>query len=237
MTVRHLAWSGTFSLALLGGHLVAAEPGRLPASLPAVASPNQHLADTVATRLRDSGVLRDYRVDVAVTGGSVELTGQVASQPQKEEVLRLVQGVPGVVRVVDHLTAREAGVIRPVQNKDMPPKLPPPTPDQAADKGEKKDGAIPEPTPLFRAQLPAYSTLNPPNMPPYAWPTYAPYPNHSRVAYPTHYPYNSWPYIGPVYPYPKVPLGWRSVKLEWNDGHWWYSRVGHPHDWWKMRFW
>ncbi|MGL4553384.1 MAG: hypothetical protein ACRC33_19630, partial [Gemmataceae bacterium] len=79
--------------------------------------------------------------------------------------------------------------------------------------------------------------LNPPNMPPYAWPTYAPYNNFSRVAYPTAYPYQSWPFIGPVYPFPKVPLGWRSVKLEWDDGHWWFSRVGHPHNWWKLRYW
>ena len=34
-------------------------------------------------------------------------------------------------------------------------------------------------------------------MPPYAWPTYAPYDNFSRVATPLAYPYNSFPYIGP----------------------------------------
>lgn len=237
MTVRQLAWTGSIGLALLGGGLSAGEPGRLPPSLPAIASPNQHLADTIAARLRDSGVLRDYRVDVAVTGGSVELTGTVANQPQKEEVLRLVQGLPGVVRVVDHLTAKDAEVIRRVADPVIPPRLPPPIQEPGAAAGEKKEGAIPEPSPLFRAQMPAYSSLNPPAMPPYAWPTYAPYPNYSRVAYPTHYPYNSWPYIGPVYPYPKVPLGWRSVKLEWQDGTWWYSRVGHPHDWWKIRYW
>jgi hypothetical protein len=96
---------------------------------------------------------------------------------------------------------------------------------------------MPEPGAVFRAPIPAYAALTPPNMPPYAWPTYAPYNNYSRVAYPTAYPYHSWPYIGPVYPYPKVPLGWRSVKLQWDDGHWWFSRVAHPHDWWKLRFW
>ena len=29
------------------------------------------------------------------------------------------------------------------------------------------------------------------------------------------------PSIGPFYPYPQVPLGWRKVALEWDDG-WWY---------------
>ena len=31
----------------------------------------------------------------------------------------------------------------------------------------------------------------------------------------------AWPYIGPFYPYPQVPLGWRKVTLEWDDG-WWF---------------
>ena len=79
--------------------------------------------------------------------------------------------------------------------------------------------------------------LNPPRMPPYSWPTYAPYNNFSRVAYPEAYPYNAWPFIGPIYPFPKVPLGWRSVKLEWDDGHWWYSKLQCKHDWWRLRYW
>ena len=67
--------------------------------------------------------------------------------------------------------------------------------------------------------------LNPPKMPPYAWPTYAPYNNYSRVASPMAYPYNAFPFIGPQYPFPKVPLGWRSVKLELEDGYWWFSKT------------
>ena len=31
----------------------------------------------------------------------------------------------------------------------------------------------------------------------------------------------AWPYIGPFYPYPQVPLAWRKVSLEWDDG-WWF---------------
>jgi hypothetical protein len=59
------------------------------------------------------------------------------------------------------------------------------------------------------------------NMPGYAWPSYASYPNYSAVTYPRQYSPSAWPYIGPFYPYPQVPLGWRKVTLEWDDG-WWF---------------
>lgn len=60
-----------------------------------------------------------------------------------------------------------------------------------------------------------------PNMPGYAWPGYAAHPNYSAVTYPRQYSASAWPYIGPFYPYPQVPLGWRKVQLEWDDG-WWF---------------
>ncbi|MFM8734889.1 MAG: BON domain-containing protein [Pirellulales bacterium] len=60
-----------------------------------------------------------------------------------------------------------------------------------------------------------------PNMPNYAWPSYAAHPNYASVQYPTQYSPTAWPYIGPFYPYPQVPLGWRRVSLEWDDGWWW----------------
>ncbi|HEX4149109.1 MAG TPA: BON domain-containing protein [Pirellulales bacterium] len=60
-----------------------------------------------------------------------------------------------------------------------------------------------------------------PRMPCYAWPSYAAYPNYAAVTYPRQYSPTAWPYIGPFYPYPQVPLGWRKVCLEWDDGWWW----------------
>lgn len=60
-----------------------------------------------------------------------------------------------------------------------------------------------------------------PYMPNYAWPSYAAYPNYAGVTYPKQYSPSAWPYIGPFYPYPQVPLGWRRVTLEWDDG-WWF---------------
>ena len=60
-----------------------------------------------------------------------------------------------------------------------------------------------------------------PSVPGYAWPSYAASPNYGAVAYPRQYSATAWPYIGPFYPYPQVPLGWRKVSLEWDDG-WWF---------------
>jgi hypothetical protein len=163
---------------------------------------------------------------------------------QREEVLRIVQGVPGVERVRDHLAIANATVTpanastqfvppdpRPLPgNGEAAGALPPPPPDIAP-------GAAPvEPIPIFRAPPGAGAAPQPP-LPPYAWPTYAPYNNFSRVAYPTLYPRQAWPFIGPFYPYPKVPLGWRAVQLKWEDGHWWYGRFASAHDYWRVRFW
>jgi hypothetical protein len=59
-----------------------------------------------------------------------------------------------------------------------------------------------------------------PNMPGYAWPSYASYPNYAALTYPRQYSPTAWPFIGPFYPYPQVPLGWRKVTLEWHNGWW-----------------
>ena len=68
------------------------------------------------------------------------------------------------------------------------------------------------------ANPPAYDQ---PYLPNYAWPSYAAYPNYAALTYPRQYSPTAWPYIGPFYPYPQVPLGWRKVALEWDDG-WWF---------------
>lgn len=278
MSVRHRMMLAAF----LGGWLTqagaAAEPPRIglapTAPLPAVAaSPNQQLADTIGQHLRQSGQLRGYSVDVTVLGTTVELDGTVSSQPQREEVVRIVQGVPGVEKVRDRLRAADALTQVQAVAPGIPGSLPPATaaePPRAAQPagpgvtptplpppisggsnlppvatGPAQPGAGPaagpgprEPVPIFEAPGAAqgYNTLNPPRMPPYSWPTYAPYNNYSRVAYPEAYPGNAWPFIGPVHPFPKVPLGWRSVKLTWDDGYWWFSRTATKHDWWRLRF-
>jgi hypothetical protein len=237
--------------------LVAGEPARLgvapnsPSATCPTVSVNQQLANTIADHLRQSGHLRHYDINVVVRNGVAEVAGTVTDQPQHEEVLRIVQGVPGVERVRDRVqlalceSVTQAQAVLP----SGPELSPVPHRDDndngnnngndAAPKARRNAGprgAGVEPTPIFQAP-PMPSDMYPPRMPPHAWPTYAPYNNYSRVAYPELYPYNSWPFIGPMYPFPKVPLGWRKIKLEWMDGHWWYSKPASGFDWWRVRYW
>ena len=71
------------------------------------------------------------------------------------------------------------------------------------------------------AQVPTAGRYDQPNVPNYAWPAYAAPNNYAEVAYPKLYCPQAAPYIGPFYPYPQVPMGWRKVTLEWHDGYWW----------------
>jgi len=79
---------------------------------------------------------------------------------------------------------------------------------------------VPAMTPMGPG-APAPYRFDHPQMPGYAWPSYAAYPNYADVTYPKQYSPTAWPYIGPFYPYPQVPLGWRKVTMEWKDG-WWF---------------
>jgi hypothetical protein len=84
--------------------------------------------------------------------------------------------------------------------------------------GPMMGGAMGAPGPM--ASGVAQARFDQPNMPNYAWPSYAAHPNYAAVTYPKQYSPTAWPYIGPFYPYPQVPLGWRKVTLEWDDGWW-----------------
>ena len=57
-------------------------------------------------------------------------------------------------------------------------------------------------------------------------------PNYAAVTYPNQYSASAWPYIGPFYPYPQVPLNWRKVTLEWSDGHWDLNFDSRTDRWW-----
>ncbi|MCL2349072.1 MAG: BON domain-containing protein [Planctomycetaceae bacterium] len=70
-------------------------------------------------------------------------------------------------------------------------------------------------------QSPTAGRYDQPNVPNYAWPSYAAPNNYAEVNYPRLYCPQAAPYIGPFYPYPQVPPGWRKVTLEWHDGYWW----------------
>lgn len=82
-------------------------------------------------------------------------------------------------------------------------------------------GAGGGPVPMGGAAYGPAARYDTPQMPCYSWPSYAAHPNYAAVTYPKQYSASAWPYIGPFYPYPQVPLGWRKVSLEWDDG-WWF---------------
>jgi hypothetical protein len=201
---------------------------------------NQKLADAVATKLKTSGVTKGAKVEISTQDGVVDLSGSCPSQAQHQDILKALMTVKGVRRIESGIKVE--GEIAPVA---MPPAMMPvpasgfnPVPMQMPVKpaAGMEPGAN-EPVPLNGGV--GVAPLDPagPPLPGHAWPTYAPYNNYSRVAYPGSYPYNAFPYIGPFYPFPKVPLGWRKVTLEWDDGHWYMGRITTPHDYWRVRFW
>ncbi|MCS7270053.1 MAG: BON domain-containing protein [Gemmataceae bacterium] len=218
----------TNSPAAIGGKLVQTgapttqASGSNATSAPARAA-NQALADAVAQRLRNHPASRNANITVVAQEGTVTLHGTVGDAQQKVQLLAEARAVSGVHVVRDNLQV-VPGIV-PAQNTQPAPAAP-----------QGATTPLIEPAPLgMPGQL--APELQAPPLPPYAWPTYAPYPNFSRVAYPTAYPYNAFPFIGPFYPFPKVPLGWRKVTLEWEDGYWFYGRNSTPHDYWRVRFW
>ncbi len=218
----------------LAGQALAQSP--LPERVATVQVSNQQLANNVATALERSGSLHGYTIDISCVNGVVELSGKVADGIQREAVISTVLTLPGVKSVIDSMAAANFQAVRPVQaltdgpsigaGPSGPAVLPPPNATPVID-----------PIPLGQPGASSPYELNAPKMPPYAWSSYAPYNNFSRVAYPTQYPSNAFPFIGPFYPFPKVPLGWRSVTLEWQDGHWWMGRNATKYDYWRIRYW
>lgn len=228
-----------FPLAAAAGFWLA-DPAsaQQPAALPtAVANPNQALADNVANRIRAAGVADEADVRIVAQEGTVTLTGSAKDAAQKGLIIAEVRAVAGVKLVRDGIRTG-TGVVQTQGSTAAAPVPPMPLSPlgQPPAFGGPGDGPIVEPAPLgvpgqFSPDMQA------PNLPPYAWPTYAPYNNVSRVAYPGAYPYNAFPFIGPFYPFPKVPLGWRKVTLEWEDGHWYLGRNSAPQDYWRVKFW
>jgi hypothetical protein len=207
-------------------------PAAIYAQQPVAANPNQQLADVVAARLRGTALVAGADVSIVAQDGTVRLTGTVRDAAQKDQLVATVKAVGGVVTVRDSLGTVSAGVVR-VQNPPLPAPI---APTPIGPIPPAPGGPVVEPAPVG---IPGQVNpgLQAPPLPPYAWPTYAPYNNASRIAYPEAYPYNAFPFIGPYYPFPKVPLGWRKVTLEWTDGHWYLGRNSAPHDYWRVRFW
>ena len=116
--------------------------------------------------------------------------------------------------------------------------VPPPPPAETVPAGPVSNGVPGAPLPMYAPGAavggPAPVRYDRPAMPAYAWPSYAAYPNYAAVTYPKQYSPTAWPYIGPFYPYPQVPLGWRKVSLQWDDGWWWLQFKDKPSCcWWR----
>jgi hypothetical protein len=201
--------------------------------------PNQVRAENgaarqIATNLESSGALQGFRIGVRCNDGVAVLRGNVGSDQQKAAAVSIAQQTQGVTRVVDELTVAGAGV----QNAAFTGAPVPGGPMRATPRpfavSTSLHGAGGPPAAMAAGggggPVPAYmpgvgggvapARYDQPHLPARAWPTYAAYPNYGAVTYPKQYSPTAWPYIGPFYPYPQVPLGWRKVTLEWDDGWW-----------------
>ncbi len=91
-------------------------------------SQNQQTADLIAGQLRQSAALHGYDVEVAFQNGVARLTGTVADQPQRAEVLRIIpRRARGSERVLDRLS--NGNVVQAGSRLDEPPLwFPLPTP-------------------------------------------------------------------------------------------------------------
>jgi osmotically-inducible protein OsmY len=211
----------------------SAESAIMPTPLPAsnVSPQDAAITEKIIGQLsadKNSGTLRHFELDVSTVGGEVWARGYVSNPDHKRHVLSTIQRTAGVRKVIDDITiAGDTGVrtasgesasSMPVAGSGAPQAF---APSLLTAQG-MGDGGMQAPVPMqggaqYSGGVPRYDQ---PNMPSYAWPSYAAYPNYAAVTYPKQYSASAWPYIGPFYPYPQVPLGWRKVQLEWDDGLW-----------------
>lgn len=212
---------------------------------------DQQIAQQIADSLRSSGQLRQYSIGVKYNEGTAWLSGRVTDQQQLAAAMQVAKQTPNVRRVVNQLEVGNSSArvsnrrtARPQHDPQVRPasatteQMAPPAQMSALPAGMphamQAPGGFQGPVPVAPAgggPLPAYvpgtgggiapAIYDQPNMPNYAWPAYSAYPNYAGLTYPKQYSATAWPFIGPFYPYPQVPLGWRKVTLEWDDG-WWF---------------
>lgn len=223
-----------------------AQPAMQAGGASAAPPSNQEKAMLIGRAL-EAGGLSGYDIEILFQNGQAVLRGTVATPQQVAVAGRIAQSVPGVQSVANQLRlgpgqgqgqvpggARYAmagyqpGTPGAPVTPGVAPGIPGPGgPAPAAGTG----GPLGTPVPAT-GPVPAGPVYDNPNIPEYAWPTYAQYPNYAAVTYPSQYSASAWPYIGPFYPYPQVPLNWRKVSLEWSDGHWDLKFDSRTDRWW-----
>ena len=114
----------------------------------------------------------------------------------------------------------EEGELQAGPNEGVPQGIPPGVAPRPMPPGTQYPPPVAAPPYGYPAPSGPATMYDQPNYPNYAWPGYAQHPNYAAVTYPKQYSASAWPYIGPFYPYPQVPLGWRQAQLEWDDGYW-----------------
>ncbi|NOX55678.1 MAG: BON domain-containing protein [Planctomycetes bacterium] len=219
----------------------------------------QVVARKIASALRQID-LRGCNITVRYQNGTAILLGSVESPLQAQQAAEIASRVPGV-RVVENrlnlpggpMVASRRGFVPTEMKESARPMAAIPVPLPIAPVGLQSASAAPSGPALPSAQMvaaapqpapaapPAYGhpgsgashvVYNMPRLPEYAWPAYAAYPNYAQLTYPKQYSASAWPYIGPFYPYPQIPLGWRQVQLEWDDGYWNLNFRPRTNKWW-----
>jgi osmotically-inducible protein OsmY len=222
---------------------------------------NQEAAQAIATALTKAQLNGfDIRIDVA--GGKATLSGAVSTSQERDKAEAIAKQVGGVQSVDNRLQlaggfdprqtpspAEIAAFRQRMQQAELAgfqqmQRAPQGTPVQPAN---YQPGAPPAAMPPYPGMPPGAglppnygfaagsgpnTVYNMPYLPEHAWPAYAQYPNTAQVNYPQQYSASAWPYIGPFYPYPQVPLGWRKVQLEWDDGYWQLDFNPRTDNWW-----
>jgi len=222
-----------------------------PAAAGGQALNNQAVAQQIGDTLAAVGLV-GYDIEIRFNAGTATLIGDVATAQQRQAAGSSVSQIPSVKNVNNQL---RVGV--PVSQTGFNPQSAPMAggpqqqfaqaqqqPQQYAPQmmpaGYNQPGMAMDPSMMPSPTGYAPTSFNNPQLPGHAWPAYAQYPNSAAVTYPTQYSASAFPYIGPFYPYPQVPMGWREVSLEWDDGYWqlnfnkekdkWYW-IMHPKNW------
>ena len=216
-------------------------PAPVPVDGPAPEN-NQVMAERIGAAL-SKAQLSGYQIKIHFAQGTATLAGSVLSPAQKATADEVVRNIPGVNSVNNQLQVKSAAnpqqYVQQVNYQDngavQPPMIPPmgPMGPPAPAPGYPGDGMMAPgypggmmapggPAGVYGTAVPGSNPTiyNQPYLPNYAWPAQAQYPNSAAIQYPKQYAASAWPYIGPFYPYPQVPLGWRKASLEWDDGHW-----------------
>jgi hypothetical protein len=204
---------------------------------------NQEIAEQVGAVLSTAG-LDGYEIEIRVLNGVATLEGNVRTQSERVAATKAVSTIPGI-KVQNRLVCTEQSArpasqpmtqvtrtpVPPAQTADVRGAAfhqPLPAGQPAIQEMPAQGGAMPmapsgPPAPPqygYQGAAASQAVYNMPSMPDHSWPTYAQYPNSAAVTYPQQYSASAWPYIGPFYPYPQVPLGWRDATLRWDDGQW-----------------